>query len=166
MIHYDLDDPSDPSSGAVEHESMGHYGDSGSGALYEVAPERYRIIGVKSNGSATAYYGSHHQYVYVGDYHKTWIQDNINSIDEHVGAPQCGPPIRNDASPYDTCRDTNYDAFGNELADSYGDPCSEYIGNTDWCGGYNTSTFNSDMCCACGGGEPLDSDSNSESDGE
>ena len=166
MIHYDLDDPSDPSSGAVEHESMGHYGDSGSGALYEVAPERYRIIGVKSNGSATAYYGSHHQYVYVGDYHKTWIQDNINSIDEHVGAPQCGPPIRNDASPYDTCRDTNYDAFGNELADSYGDPCSEYIGNTDWCGGYNTSTFNSDMCCACGGGEPLDPDSNSESDGE
>ena len=41
MINYDLDDPRDPNSGAVDHESMGHYGDSGSGALYEIADGRY-----------------------------------------------------------------------------------------------------------------------------
>ena len=54
---------------------------------------------------------------------------------------------------YDNCVDTNYDADGNELSDSYGDPCSAYVGNTDWCGSYNTDTFNNtEMCCACDGG--------------
>ena len=54
---------------------------------------------------------------------------------------------------YDNCVDTNYDANGNEIGDSYGDVCSEYVGNTDWCGSYNTDTFdNEEMCCACGGG--------------
>ena len=33
MIEYDLDDPTVEGSGAVDLESMGHYGDSGSGAL-------------------------------------------------------------------------------------------------------------------------------------
>ena len=50
-----------------------HYGDSGSGALYEEADGTLRIIGVKSNGSSTAYYGSHHEYTYIGDYHSSWI---------------------------------------------------------------------------------------------
>ena len=58
-----------------------------------------------------------------------------------------------------TCRDTNYDANGNELLDSDGDPCSVYVGNTNWCGGYNTDVFDSNMCCACpGGGEQIDGD--------
>lgn len=35
MIEYDLDDTSVAGSGAHDLESMGHYGDSGSGALYE-----------------------------------------------------------------------------------------------------------------------------------
>lgn len=153
MIEYDLDDPDVAGSGAVYLESMGHYGDSGSGALYEESPGRYRIIGVKSNGSSTAYYGSNHEYTYVGDYHKTWIQANMDSIDQHVGAPNCGAPIENNPPIYGECVDTNYDANGNELGDSYGDPCSAYVGNTHWCGGYNTATFNSDMCCACGGGQ-------------
>lgn len=73
MIEYDLDDSSVAGSGAVYLESMGHYGDSGSGALYEEADGTLRIIGVKSNGSSTAYYGSHHEYTYIGDYHSSWI---------------------------------------------------------------------------------------------
>lgn len=95
MIEYDLDDPTVEGSGAVDLESMGHYGDSGSGALYEEDDGTLRIIGVKSNGSSTAYWGSNHEYTYVGDYHKTWIQANIASPDEHVGADDCGPPISN-----------------------------------------------------------------------
>ena len=54
---------------------------------------------------------------------------------------------------YDNCVDTNYDADGNVIGDSYGDTCAEYVGNTDWCGSYNTDTFNNnEMCCACDGG--------------
>ena len=55
--------------------------------------------------------------------------------------------------PDGQCTDTNFDAEGNMLGDSYGDVCSEYVGNSHWCGGYETSTFNSmAMCCECGGG--------------
>ncbi|KAH8098019.1 hypothetical protein JL720_939 [Aureococcus anophagefferens] len=37
--------------------------------------------------------------------------------------------------------------------DSDGDSCSDYVGNTHWCGDYDDSDFDSnDMCCACGGG--------------
>jgi len=159
MIEYDLDDPTVEGSGAVYLESMGHYGDSGSGALYEEADGTLRIIGVKSNGSSTAYWGSNHEYTYIGDYHKTWIQANIASPDTHVGAADCGAPIGNEESVYDTCRDTNIDADGNLLADSYGDPCSLYVGNEGWCGGYDTDVFNSrQMCCACDGGEDIPDD--------
>ena len=49
--------------------------------------------------------------------------------------------------------DTNYDWNGDAIRDEYDDTCIEYAMNTDWCGHYNTDTFNSDMCCACGGGE-------------
>ena len=94
MIEYDLDNPNVPGSGAVDLESMGHYGDSGSGALYD-DDGTLRIIGVKSNGSLTAYWGSNHEYTYIGDYHKTWIQANIASPESHVGADDCGPPISN-----------------------------------------------------------------------
>ena len=93
MIEYDLDNPNVEGSGAVDLESMGHYGDSGSGALYEEADGTLRIIGVKSNGSTTAYWGSSHEYTYIGDYHKTWIQANIASPESHVGADNCGDPI-------------------------------------------------------------------------
>ena len=172
MIEYDLDNPNVEGSGAVDLESMGHYGDSGSGALYlqneGQDDEVLRIIGVKSNGSTTAYWGSNHEYTYIGDYHKTWIQANIASPNSHVGADNCGDPISNGSSVYDNCRDTNYDANGTELADSYGDPCSDYVGNAHWCGGYNTNVFNSNMCCACpGGGEPLDGgDGDGDNDGD
>ena len=165
MIEYDLDDPDVEGSGAVDLESMGHYGDSGSGALYEDADGTLRIIGVKSNGSTTAYYGSKHEYTYIGDYHSTWIQANIDSLDTHVGADNCGPPMTNGASVYGTCRDINFDSDGNELADSWGDACSDYIGNAHWCGLYNTNVFNSNMCCACpGGGEQISDDEGDDGD--
>ena len=61
MINYTL---TNPASGGLELESMAHYGDSGSGALYiqneGEDDEVLRIIGVKSNGSSTAYWGSSH----------------------------------------------------------------------------------------------------------
>ena len=83
----------------------------------------------------------------------------MNSIDEHVGAPNCGPPISNDPSVYGECLDSNYNSSGVELSDSYGDPCSDYIGNTNWCGRYDTSVFRSmEMCCACGGGQTANED--------
>ena len=71
------------------------------------------------------------------------------SLDERIPAEECFH-----TSGYDQCTDTNYDAAGNELGDSYGDPCSLYYGNSGWCGGYDTADFNSaEMCCVCGGGD-------------
>jgi len=46
------------------------------------------------------------------------------------------------------CHDTD-----GGYADSSGDPCYRYHGNSGWCGQYDTSNFHSySMCCACGGG--------------
>ena len=37
-------------------------------------------------------------------------------------------------------------------ADSFGDDCDLYDTNAHWCGGYDTSDFNSlEQCCVCGG---------------
>ena len=69
-------------------------GDSGSGAIYEEADGTLRIIGVFSN-TYPVFYGSQGGYVYVGGYHSSWIQENIDSIDKHVGAPLCGKPSLN-----------------------------------------------------------------------
>ena len=55
MIVYDLDHPD--ASDAVDLESKGYKGDSGSGAIYEEADGTLRIIGVLSNGYPV-YYGS------------------------------------------------------------------------------------------------------------
>lgn len=36
------------------------------------------------------------------------------------------------------------------FADSYGDDCNDYVGNTLWCGSYDTDDFKSNiMCCEC-----------------
>ena len=46
------------------------------------------------------------------------------------------------------CQDTNFGA-----TDDYGDGCIEYNSNPQWCGNYDTATFNSlGMCCICDGG--------------
>ena len=163
MLRYTMTRPED---GGLDLESMGHYGDSGSGALLEINPDepdhklrRHRIVGVKSNGGP-AQWGTSHAYTYVGDYHTDWIQANKESLNDQVPAEGCGS---DNSDIYDECRDTNFDAAGNILADSYGDPCSLYIGNEGWCGGYETDAFNSmQMCCACGGGE----DTSGDGDGE
>ena len=75
MLVYTMDRPED---GGLPLESMGHYGDSGSGALLfepdgtvdsDGFPNGKRwIIGVKSNGGP-AQWGTSHQYTRVGGYH-------------------------------------------------------------------------------------------------
>jgi len=53
------------------------------------------------------------------------------------------------------CVDTDYGAV-----DSFNDACSDYNGNTHWCGNYdaqappygNAPFISNTMCCACGGG--------------
>ena len=83
MLRYTMTRPED---GGLDLESMGHYGDSGSGALLEINPDdppeqrRHRIIGVKSNGGP-AQWGTSHAYTYVGLTHTDWIQDNKESLD-------------------------------------------------------------------------------------
>ena len=83
MLVYTMDSPE---NGGLDLESMGHYGDSGSGALM-VEPEgateadgEIYIIGVKSNGGM-GQWGTSHQYTRVGGYHWDWIDANINSLD-------------------------------------------------------------------------------------
>jgi len=56
------------------------------------------------------------------------------------------PPAPPPSSP--ACADQDGGA-----SDSYGDFCWEYVGNSNWCGGYDDDDFDSNaMCCACGGG--------------
>ena len=52
----------------------------------------------------------------------------------------------------DGCDDSMWD----DRVDSYGDSCADYIGNPQWCGGYDDHDFRSnEMCCACGGVEDI-----------
>ena len=45
---------------------------------------------------------------------------------------------------YNTCEENE------ETTDSWGDSCSNYIGNEEWCGGYDDEDFNAfEDCCAC-----------------
>ena len=51
------------------------------------------------------------------------------------------------------CVDTDYGAVD---VDPWNDACTDYIGNTHWCGNYDDDDFTSNtMCCACGGGEDM-----------
>ena len=52
-----------------------------------------------------------------------------------------------------TCADTN-----NGQADPWGDDCAAYWDFLDWCElTFEDSTFEpKEMCCACGGGEPIE----------
>ena len=68
MLVYTMDSVED---GGLWNEVMGHYGDSGSGALLEKDGE-FHIIGVKSNGGM-GQYGTSHEYTRVGGYHWKWI---------------------------------------------------------------------------------------------
>ena len=57
MLVYTMDRPED---GGLDLESMGHFGDSGSGALF-VKDGEHHIIGVKSHGGM-GQYGTSHAY--------------------------------------------------------------------------------------------------------
>ena len=164
MLEYTFDRPED---GGLDLESMGHYGDSGSGALLIEDGEMY-IIGVKSNGGP-AQWDTTHQYTRVGGYHHDWVEANKNSLNQRIVAPNCGAGGDSggdggsdggsgDAGGIGTCSNTNV-ANGQILTDAYGDACDEYTednANT-WCGNYDEGDFNSNaMCCACGGGNSGD----------
>ena len=61
--------------------------------------------------------------------------------------PSCGIGISHCASE---CIDTDNGAVD---VDPWNDACTDYIGNTHWCGNYDDDDFTSHtMCCACGGG--------------
>lgn len=45
---------------------------------------------------------------------------------------------------YNTCEETT------GTKDKWGDSCSDYVGNEEWCGGYDDEDFNAfEDCCAC-----------------
>ena len=170
MLVYTMDRPED---GGLPLESMGHYGDSGSGALLfepdgtfddDGFPNGKRwIIGVKSNGGP-AQWGTSHQYTRVGGYHWQWVQDNLNSLNERIPADGCDANGGGDDDVYENCEDTNWGADGNLIGDVDGDPCTLYTQNPGWCGGYDTAEFISrEMCCVCGGGRELDDNGDDDS---
>merc|ERR1712079_970813 len=163
MLVYTMDRPED---GGLDLESMGHYGDSGSGALMLVDGEHY-IIGVKSNGGP-AQYGTSHQYTRVGGYHKNWVSLNLASLDERIPAEGCDANGGDDeGGVYDECEDTNFNSAGQVIGDRDGDGCDLYAVNPNWCGGYDTAEFvSADMCCACGGGLRDEDEDDGEDDGE
>ena len=151
MLVYTMDRPED---GGLPLESMGHYGDSGSGALLfepdgtfdsDGFPNGKRwIIGVKSNGGP-AQWGTSHQYTRVGGYHWQWVQDNLNSLNERIPADGCsgngGGGGDNGDDVYENCEDTNWRADGSLIGDVDNDPCTLYTLNPGWCGGYDTNEF-------------------------
>ena len=161
MLEYTFDRPAD---GGLDLEVMGHYGDSGSGALLMEGGEMY-IIGVKSNGGP-AQWDTTHQYTRVGGYHHDWVEANKNSLNQRIVAPNCGTGGggggdggsdggSGDAGGIGTCSNTNVGNSGQILTDAYGDACAEYTAANanDWCGEFDDGAFSSNtMCCACGGG--------------
>ena len=51
------------------------------------------------------------------------------------------------------CRNIDYDNYGNIVYDKFGDRCSAYYGNINFCENFDDDDFESaTMCCACGGG--------------
>ena len=56
-------------------ESMGHYGDSGSGALYEKDGTKY-LLGVKTGGNNPVW-GSQHAYTWTSGPALAWIRANM-----------------------------------------------------------------------------------------
>ena len=107
MLVYTMDRPE---NGGLDLESMGHYGDSGSGALM-IKDDELHIVGVKSNGGP-AQWGTSHEYTRVGGYHREWVEANLASLDTRITAEGC------DAA--EECSDA--DANG-QLADRDGDGC-------------------------------------------
>ena len=67
---------------------MGHFGDSGSGALIREGEDLY-IAGVKSHGE-NGHWGSSHAYTRAGgELTRPWIEANLASLDERVPVESC-----------------------------------------------------------------------------
>ena len=67
---------------------MGHFGDSGSGALIREGGDLY-IAGVKSHGE-NGHWGSSHAYTRAGgELTRPWIEANLASLDERVPVESC-----------------------------------------------------------------------------
>ena len=118
MLVYTMDRPE---NGGLDLESMGHYGDSGSGALM-LKDGELRIIGVKSNGGP-AQWGTTHEYTRVGGYHREWVEANLASLETRITAEGCdaasdGGNDGDNSDIYDQCSDTN-----GQLGDRDGDGC-------------------------------------------
>lgn len=118
MLVYTMDRPED---GGLDLESMGHYGDSGSGALM-IKDDELHIVGVKSNGGP-AQWGTSHEYTRVGGYHREWVEANLASLDTRITAEGCdaASDSGNDgdnSDVYEECSDAN-----GQLADRDGDGC-------------------------------------------
>ena len=80
MLHYTFDSEAD---GGLATEAMGHFGDSGSGALYRHSDGSLYVAGVKSNGD-NGFLGSSHQYTRTGGISRSWILANLDSLEARV----------------------------------------------------------------------------------
>ena len=85
MLVYTMDRPED---GGLDLESMGHYGDSGSGALMLVDEELY-LIGVQSKRHGYEW-GTPFELVALDDNHRAWIDANLDSLDTRISAWDVG----------------------------------------------------------------------------
>jgi len=87
--------------------------------------------------------------------------DDKSDVPDPIPEPEPNPTPPTPTPP-ENCVDTD-----NGAQDSYGDPCSAYVGNEHWCGGYDDEDFKSnEMCCACGGGASGDGDGDDGDDGD
>ena len=91
---------------------MGHYGDSGSGALVEHEGELY-IAGVKSNGE-DGFFGSSHEYTRAGGIARAWIHANLDSLDARVAVESCDAYTGVDGSPIYDGGDAGGDESGGD----------------------------------------------------
>lgn len=85
MLQYTFDAEAD---GGLATEAMGHFGDSGSGALVRHDDGTLHIAGVKSNGE-DGFFGSSHEYTRAGGITRAWIHANLDSLDARVPVESC-----------------------------------------------------------------------------
>ena len=85
MLRYTFDSPE---NGGTRLEAMGHFGDSGSGALARHDDGTLFIAGVKSNGE-NGFFSSEHEYTRAGGITRDWIYANLASLDARVPVDSC-----------------------------------------------------------------------------
>ena len=126
MLQYTFDDAA---NGGLATEAMGHFGDSGSGALVEQNGTLF-IAGVKSNGE-DGFFGSSHEYTRAGGITRAWIYANLDSIDANVPVESCdaytgeaGSPIYDGGDDQSGGEESDYGDYGDDS--NYGDDDGNY----------------------------------------